>query len=179
MQYQTKTTPEQLKAAAAWCEDGQTMADVELRAGADDRLVVEQGDSRVAFNEDGQRVCEECGAHEGEELQGDCCYSCGAGCDDYEQASTPECRPTTANGKPAPCEVCGEQPEAHTEEPEHDHEYVREPEGDRIAREGRAMLAAACDIDYDPAAEDEDGVPLFSEQTRAEVAGDPRGERDR
>lgn len=77
-----------------------------------------------------------------------------------------------------------------------------EPSGDRIAREGAAMLAAARDVGYDPAAEDEDGVPIFSEETREEaaqrleaaghvgeafqmrharpeVADDPRGERDR
>lgn len=32
------------------------------------------------------------------------------------------------------------------------------------------MLEAARDIDYDPAAEDEDGVPIFSEETREQAA---------
>jgi hypothetical protein len=38
------------------------------------------------------------------------------------------------------------------------------------------MLEAARDVDYDPAAEDEDGVPIFSEETRAAArpTDDPR-----
>jgi hypothetical protein len=53
-----------------------------------------------------------------------------------------------------------------------------EPLGERIARMGRELI----DPDYDPAAEDEDGVPIFSEETRAEAAGarptdDPRYQR--
>jgi hypothetical protein len=175
MQYQTKMTAEQLKAAAEWASGGDGFADVLFDTGDDDRIVVGQGDERVTFNMDGAQCCERCGALDGEELQGGACYSCGLGHeDDPEAASTHADVDERCNNG-----LC-EKPRGH------DGPCTRravagshEPEGDRIAREGRAMLAAACDVDYDPAAEDEDGVPLFSEQTRAEVAGDPRGERDR
>ena len=72
------------------------------------------------------------------------------------------------------CYSCGL---GHEDDPE--AASTHEPEGDRIAREGAAMLAAARDIDYDPAAEDEDGVPIFSDATRAAAQDDPRGEADR
>lgn len=79
MNYRMKLTGEQVKAIAGWAADGDGFADVLLDDADDDRIVVGQGDERATFNMDGNRCCEECGALD---LQGDCCYSCGNGCDD-------------------------------------------------------------------------------------------------
>jgi hypothetical protein len=118
MNYRMSLTGEQVKAVAEWAANGDGFAGVLLDDADDDRIVVGQGDERATFNVDGDRCCERCGALEGEELQGDVCYSCGLG---------------------------------HEDDPESTHE----PLGDRIAREGAAMLEAARDVDYDPAGEDD------------------------
>jgi hypothetical protein len=81
MNYRLKMSAEQLKAVAEWSSVGDGFADVLLDDADDDRVIVGQGDERATFNVDGNRCCEECGALDGEELQGDCCYSCGNGCD--------------------------------------------------------------------------------------------------
>ncbi len=44
-------TPEQLKAAAAWCEEGETMADVSMSKNDDGSIHVVQGDDAADIDE--------------------------------------------------------------------------------------------------------------------------------
>jgi hypothetical protein len=81
MNYRVKMSAEQLRAVAEWAARGDGFADILLDDGDDDRILVGQGDERAAFNTEGARCCEQCGALDGEELVGDCCYSCGLGCE--------------------------------------------------------------------------------------------------
>lgn len=160
MNYRIKMTAEQVRAVAEWAARG--FADVLLDDADDDRIVAGQGDERVTFNTDGVECCERCGALDGEELQGGACYSCGLGHEDDPEAMAPgRCEHGALIGF---CTAgCGSRP--------------TEPTGDRIAREGRQHLEAARDIDYDPAAEDDDGVPLFSNETAGRPTDDPRYQR--
>jgi hypothetical protein len=158
MQYDLKLTPAQVEALAEWTAKGAEdqgdgyFADV-LLVSKGDNVVAGQGDERAAFNADGELCCERCGALDGEELQGGACYSCGLGHDPG-------------------CYYCGRPESDHGDNAPEPHDYVPTPDvpepfedgtepgpaggepeaaGDRIAREGAATLAAARDVDYDPA----------------------------
>jgi hypothetical protein len=49
----------------------------------------------------------------------------------------------------------------------------------RLAEAGTAAAIEATQLMPDPEAVDDDGVPIFSDETRAAAQADPRGERDR
>jgi hypothetical protein len=180
MQYDVSMTPAQLYVLRDWAAVGGGMADILLvREG--DNLVAGQGDARVRISPAGDAVDhpEPDSEPEARTLPMDSeqlvRFVLSWGREEGEDGDTIDPDLAVNGWDDRNVERCARELEmALTAMP-----ATHEPLGDRIAREGRAMLAAACDIDYDPAAEDEDGVPLFSEQTRAEVAGDPRGERDR
>jgi hypothetical protein len=187
MQYDVSMTPPQLEALWDWAEVGGAYPGDILLVREGDNLVAGQGDARVRISPAGDTVShpepfeggEAARTHglpmDSEQLVR---FVLSWGREEGEDGDTIDPDLAVNGWDDRNVERCARELEwALTTAPASTHE----PDGDRIAREGAAMLAAACDVDYDPAAEDEDGEPAEAAKVareRAEVAGDPRGERD-
>lgn len=177
------TSAAQLKAAARWAQDGEGMAEVMLAVDAEGYLAAGQGDERAVIGETGELIEGECGIEplsvpealtlnntdqDSLILAAEAILGELGGRIDEDDPDGPEfldaCNAWDKWRRMATrlARAAGKAPEDPT------------PAGVAIARMGRAMI----DPDYDPAAEDEDGVPIFSDETRAErPTDDPRYRR--